>query len=211
MSEELRTAEKRQRRKRYSFGRPEQVAAQETLNEKLKAAGMDSRDSPKSLLEQGETLIKQAEKTGQLLQPVESPQAEDVGAQVRALSDTIVADRPMIFAHARTKRVDVEQLVKLAVIGCTNAEIAVYFGLHESTICRRFAGSLQKGRELRKRLLRQRQTEVALAGNVGMLIWLGKNVLGQRDKPLESSGTYDGPVTIAFFDAILEEKRRRKL
>ena len=140
MSEELRTAEKRQRRKRYSFGRPEQVAAQETLNEKLKAAGMDSRDSPKSLLEQGETLIKQAEKTGQLLQPVESPQAEDVGAQVRALSDTIVADRPMIFAHARTKRVDVEQLVKLAVIGCTNAEIAVYFGLHESTICRRFAG-----------------------------------------------------------------------
>ncbi len=58
-------------------------------------------------------------------------------------------------------------MVKLAATGCTNAEIAVQFGVHESTISRRFAGSLQKGRELRKRLLRQRQTEVALQRNVG--------------------------------------------
>ena len=210
MSEELRTAEKKQRRKRYSFGRPEQIAAQESLREKLKEAGLDSLKSPKSLPEEGEALISQAKEEG-LLPPVVPRQVEDVAAETSVLSDTIVADRPMMFAHSRTKRVNVEQLVKLAVIGCTNAEIGVYFGLDASTVSRRFAGSLQKGRELRKRLLRQRQTEVALAGNVGMLIWLGKNVLGQRDKPLESSGTNDGPLTIAFFDAILEEKQRRGL
>jgi hypothetical protein len=115
----------------------------------------------------------------------------------------------MMFAHARTKRVDVEQLIKLAVIGCTNAEIGVYFGLDASTISRRFAGSLQKGRALRKRLLRQKQTEAAVAGNPAMLIWLGKQELGQRNKPRDISDMNHGAVTIAFFDAVLEEKRRR--
>jgi hypothetical protein len=117
----------------------------------------------------------------------------------------------MMFAHARTKRVDTEQLIKLAVIGCTNREIGMHFGLDASTISRRFAGSLQKGRALRKRLLRQRQTEVALAGNPAMLIFLGKQELGQRDKPLEIRGANGEPMSISFFDAVLAEKKRRKL
>lgn len=41
-----------------------------------------------------------------------------------------------------------------------------------------------KGRALRKRLLRQRQTEVAFAGNPAMLIFLGKQELGQHNAPL---------------------------
>jgi len=206
MSEQL--VEKGQRRRRGSFSRPEQIAAQETLHEKLKAAGMDSPDAPKSLLEEGEAIIRQA---GQLLPSDESLQAENVATERRALSDTIVADRPRLFAHSKTKSIDAEQVVKLAAIGCTNSEIAVQFGVHESTISRRFAGSLQKGRALRKQLLRQRQTQVALQGNVGMLIWLGKNELGQRNIPLEISDPYARPLSINFFDAILEEKKRRKL
>jgi len=79
------------------------------------------------------------------------------------------------------------------------------------TICARFGRALEKGRALRKRLLRQRQTEVALAGNPAMLIFLGKQELGQRNIPLETSSPNGEPVSIAFFDAILEEKRRRKV
>lgn len=36
--------------------------------------------------------------------------------------------------------------------------------------------------------LRQKQTEMALAGNVALLIWLGKNMLGQSDKVEEHTG-----------------------
>jgi hypothetical protein len=180
------------------------------LRQKLRNAGLDTSDTPKSVLERGEVLIEQAKEAG-LLPPVETPQAEDVAVQVSALSDTIVADRPMMFAHARTKAVDVEKLVQLAVVGCTNAEIGVFFGLDGSTVSRRFAGSLQKGRALRKRLLRQKQTEAAVAGNPAMLIWLGKQELGQRNIPPETCSPNGGPVTVAFFDAILAEKKRRKL
>jgi hypothetical protein len=54
----------------------------------------------------------------------------------------------MLLAHSKTEAIDTVQLVKLAAIGCTNAEIAVQFGVHEPTISRRFAGSLQRGRAL---------------------------------------------------------------
>jgi len=47
----------------------------------------------------------------------------------------------------------------------------------------RFGRILQKGRALRKCHLRLKQTEVALAGNPAMLIWLGKQELGQRNIP----------------------------
>jgi len=45
-----------------------------------------------------------------------------------------------------------------------------------------------------------------------MLIWLGKQELGQRNNPPETSSPNGGPVSIiAFLDAVLEEKQRRGL
>jgi hypothetical protein len=47
---------------------------------------------------------------------------------------------------------------------------------------------MQKGRVA----LRSKQFELALAGNPTMLIWLGKQVLGQRDKIDQEIGNKEG-------------------
>lgn len=78
--------------------------------------------------------------------------------------------------------IDPDKVEDLASYGCTNVEIAAFFGCDESVIRSRFPESLTKGRESGKIRLRQKQMKVALAGNVSMLIWLGKQMLGQSDQ-----------------------------
>jgi len=75
-----------------------------------------------------------------------------------------------------------EQVEALASYGCTNTEIASFFGCSESVIRRRFARYLAKGRNAGKIRLRKKQFEIAMKGNVSMLIWLGKQMLGQKDQ-----------------------------
>lgn len=75
-----------------------------------------------------------------------------------------------------------EQVTRLAAIGCTNEEIASVLGCSHDTIVRRFKAVLAEGRLQGKASLRKKQFELALAGNTTMLIWLGKQVLGQTDK-----------------------------
>jgi hypothetical protein len=50
------------------------------------------------------------------------------------------------------------------------------------TIQRRFAANLAKGRQSLKMKLRRRQIRAAMDGNITMLIWLGKQYLGQREQ-----------------------------
>lgn len=78
--------------------------------------------------------------------------------------------------------ISAEQVQELASFGLTNTEIAHFFGVAESTIRARFREILTKGRSALKTKLRRKQIEVALEGNVAMLIWLGKQYLGQSDK-----------------------------
>ena len=85
---------------------------------------------------------------------------------------------------ARPKKYDIEpeQVEKLAGYGCTNIEIASIFGCDESLIRKSYSEYLTKGRDKGKIRLRQLQWNSASAGNVAMLIWLGKQLLGQTDK-----------------------------
>ena len=85
---------------------------------------------------------------------------------------------------ARPKKYDIEpeQVERLAGYGCTNIEIASFFGCDESLIRKSYSESLTKGREKGKIRLRQMQWTAAGNGNVAMLIWLGKQLLGQTDK-----------------------------
>jgi transcription initiation factor TFIIIB Brf1 subunit/transcription initiation factor TFIIB len=87
------------------------------------------------------------------------------------------------------KKIDIsgKEVEKLASYGLTNTEIAEFFGVNESTIRRRFADFLTKGRATAKMKLRRKQMQVALAGNVSMLIWLGKQILGQKESPVDVS------------------------
>jgi len=70
----------------------------------------------------------------------------------------------------------------MASIGCTVDEMATILGCSGRTLQRRFVTPIERGRSRLNRSLRRKQAEMALNGNVTMLIWLGKQYLGQRDK-----------------------------
>lgn len=75
---------------------------------------------------------------------------------------------------------------KLAAIGCKDNEIADWFGIDSNTLRYNFSTELTKGRESLKHSLRKKQIDVAMSGNATMLIFLGKNLLGQSDNPISS-------------------------
>lgn len=79
---------------------------------------------------------------------------------------------------------------KLASYGLTNKEIAETLGYDENTLKRNFEIFLIKGRVNLKERLKRKQINVAMQGNVTMLIWLGKQYLGQAEK-IEESGDYN--------------------
>ena len=85
---------------------------------------------------------------------------------------------------ARPKKYDIDtkEVEKLASYGCTNIEIASFFGCDESLIRKSYSEFITKGQENGKTKLRKLQWKQAEKGNVPMLIWLGKQYLGQSDK-----------------------------
>ena len=85
------------------------------------------------------------------------------------------------------KEIDEEEVFKLASFGLINSEIASIVGCHKDTLVDRFSETIKEGHERCNGSLRRKQYEVAMAGNVGMLIWLGKQRLGQTEK-VEQSG-----------------------
>tara|TARA_R110000822_G_scaffold201528_1_gene338773 strand:- start:1055 stop:1507 length:453 start_codon:yes stop_codon:yes gene_type:complete len=79
--------------------------------------------------------------------------------------------------------IDETEVQRMAEDGCNDTEIADFFGCADTTISRRFAEILRKSRVKVKKSLRRKQIELALDGDKTMLIWLGKQMLGQRDSP----------------------------
>jgi DNA-binding NarL/FixJ family response regulator len=77
-----------------------------------------------------------------------------------------------------------EDVFKLAAMGCKETEIAEWFGISDSTLRFNFSDILAKGRLTLNQSLRRKQIDVALSGNATMLIFLGKNLLGQSDNPI---------------------------
>ena len=75
-----------------------------------------------------------------------------------------------------------EEVYRLAAMGCKNSEISDWLGIDDSTLQYNFKQELIKGREALKQSLRQAQIQLALSGNAVMLIWLGRNILGQSDQ-----------------------------
>ncbi len=85
---------------------------------------------------------------------------------------------------ARPKKYQIsnEEVLKLASYGCTNTEIADFYGCDESLIRKGYSEYLLKGRSNGKIRLRKLQWQSAENGNVTMQIFLGKNMLGQKDR-----------------------------
>ena len=79
-----------------------------------------------------------------------------------------------------------KQVEKLSSYGLTNKEIAEALGYDDSTLKRKFENFLIKGRANLRQRLKKKQIQVAMSGNVAMLIWLGKQYLDQSEKVVET-------------------------
>lgn len=93
-----------------------------------------------------------------------------------------------------------KEIANYARLGCSNREIADMLGCDEGTIRKRFSALLAKARGWRKAKLRELQWKAAEAGNPTMLIWLGKNDLGQSDEP--GGAGVSGPGEVGFIFAM---------
>lgn len=81
-------------------------------------------------------------------------------------------------------KIDYDTVKNLAKICCTQEEIASVMGCSVKTLQRRrqFNKAYQDGLNEARASLRRLQWKKALEGSVPMQIFLGKNILGQRDK-----------------------------
>jgi len=82
------------------------------------------------------------------------------------------------------KAIDLEKVEALASFGCTQDEIAVIMRCCSRTLRRRkdVKVALERGYSKMRSSIRRWQYEKAKDGNVAMLIWLGKQLLGQRER-----------------------------
>jgi len=120
------------------------------------------------------------------------PKGSKTGPKPKELVEATYLGMPV----GRDKKViDPEDVEKLAGIGCKDSEIADWFGIKQDTLRYNFADQLTKGREHLKQSLRRAQLNLALTGNAVMLIWLGKNILGQTDNPTNGEATQPLPWT----------------
>ena len=84
--------------------------------------------------------------------------------------------------------IDPDELRKLLKLHCTIAEISAFFSCNRRTIERRmsespeFAEIIEHGRSDGMLSVRRKQFEIMEGGNPTMAIWLGKQLLGQRDQ-----------------------------
>jgi len=104
------------------------------------------------------------------------------------------------------KKIDPEQVRTLAKINCTMIEIAAVVGCSVDTLERRFADVIKECREQGRMSLRRAQWKKALEGHPTMLIWLGKQELGQKDQQAIDIDFRDVSV---LTDAELDERRAK--
>ena len=91
------------------------------------------------------------------------------------------------------KEFDQKNFESLCQIQCTEEEICQFFSCSEKTLnkwcrekyCANFSQVFREKRGVGKISLRRAQYQAALNGNASLLIWLGKQYLGQR----ENTGT----------------------
>ena len=85
------------------------------------------------------------------------------------------------------KIVPPDEVQKLAALGCSNRDIANFFGIEESNVSRHFAAFITKGREELKITLRRAMLDNACRNmNAAVQIFLAKNLLGMSDTPVNT-------------------------
>jgi hypothetical protein len=121
-------------------------------------------------------------------------------------------------AGRKPLEIDVEQLEKLASLQCTDRELAAFFRCTTRTIEKRrkepaFKEALERGKAMGQISVRRAQMKLLEGGNATMGIWLGKQLLGQRDvTPVELTGSNGSELKFSMeaIDAIISEAKKRK-
>jgi hypothetical protein len=102
----------------------------------------------------------------------------------RALSGRRIFHTRRTVGRGRPRKIlDASRVTELAAKGYSVAEIAAICGVSDDTLHRNFAVEIARGRMLCEGNLRAKQFEIAMSGNVRMLIYLGRIRLGQRPAP----------------------------
>tara|TARA_R110000868_G_scaffold123968_2_gene327936 strand:- start:8661 stop:8993 length:333 start_codon:yes stop_codon:yes gene_type:complete len=81
----------------------------------------------------------------------------------------------------KVKDIDTEQVWRLACMQCTLREIADVVGVSHESVRKHFGDLIEKGQSVGKKSLRRAQFEKAINGSDRMLVWLGKQYLGQKE------------------------------
>jgi hypothetical protein len=89
----------------------------------------------------------------------------------------------------RKRVVTPQEVFKLAALGCTDKEIAIWFDVAYETLRYNFSDIIAKGRQEMKTALRNAMFKNALSGNAALQIFLAKNFLGMSDNPSNSDET----------------------
>jgi len=110
---------------------------------------------------------------------------------------TVTREGLVVGRGDRQRVIPPDEVYRLSALGCSLAEIAVWFGVSESTMRYNFAEYWARGQENIKQRLRAAQIKAALNGNATLLIWLGKNMLNQTDQPATNSADQILPWTAA--------------
>ncbi|MGD1097646.1 MAG: hypothetical protein ABSB35_37375 [Bryobacteraceae bacterium] len=118
-------------------------------------------------------------------------------------------------AGRKPVEIDLVELEKLCSLQCTHEEIAAWFKCSVRTIetyAKRpeFAEVMTRGRAKGRISVRRAQMKLLESGNATMGVWLGKQLLGQRDvTPIELSGAEGKPlqITLEAVDAILTRSK----
>jgi hypothetical protein len=96
-------------------------------------------------------------------------------------------------------KIELTQLEKLCALQCTDEEIASWFGVSTRTIERRrkerkFAAVMERGKAKGRISVRRMQMKLLEQGNATMAVWLGKQLLAQKDQvEKQHTGVSGGP------------------
>jgi hypothetical protein len=119
-------------------------------------------------------------------------------------------------AGRKAVHIDLTELEKLCVLHCTEQEIAAWFGVSTRTIEMRrkqpeFAEVMERGKAKGRISVRRAQMKLLETGNATIAVWLGKQLLGQRDvTPVEVSGPNGEALKVSLesFDAIIKQAKQ---
>jgi hypothetical protein len=108
----------------------------------------------------------------------------------------VVEVRGLVVGRGSNQKViNPDEVYRLASYGSTVDEMSDWFQINRETLKYNFMPYIEKGWAEVKHKLRRKQIQVALEGHPTMLIWLGKQLLGQQETPTNSQANAPLPWT----------------